>query len=80
MVSALKTQSPLPRKEPSRLEAKLLVSRHEAASQLSISKRALDYLIANGLLSARRIGSRVLIPTQELQRFAQGNYPGRLAG
>jgi len=80
MVPGLEIQSPRPRKEPSRSEVKLLVSRQEAASQLSISKRALDYLIANGLLSVRHIGSRVLIPTQELQRFVQGNYPGRLAG
>jgi hypothetical protein len=27
----------------------------------------------------RRIGSRVLIPISELQRFARADHPGRLA-
>jgi len=35
---------------------KLLVSRHEAALRLSISERAIDYLIANKQIATRRIG------------------------
>jgi excisionase family DNA binding protein len=52
----------------------------EAALMLSISKRSLDYLIASGDIAVRRIGTRVLIQAQELERFARGNHPGRLAG
>lgn len=59
---------------------KLLVGRSEAASMLSISCRALDYLVATKQLSTRRIGARVLIPADELRRFAKGDHPRRLAG
>lgn len=59
---------------------KLLVGRGEAARMLSISERALDYLLARKELTARRIGSRVLIPTSDLKRYSQSNHPGRLAG
>jgi len=59
---------------------RLLVGRREAAGLLSISARALDYLVANKRLSTRRIGSRVLIPLSDLQRFARGDHPERLAG
>ena len=60
-------------------EDKLLVSRQEAADLLSISQRAVDYLIASKTLSTRRIGARVLIPTQDLRRFARADHPERLA-
>ena len=59
---------------------RLLVGRREAADLLSISARALDYLVANRQLTTRRIGSRVLIPVSELQRFARADHPERLAG
>ena len=59
---------------------RLLVGRREAADLLSISARALDYLVANRRLSVRRIGSRVLIPLSDLQRFARGDHPERLVG
>lgn len=58
---------------------RLLVGRREAADLLSISARALDYLVANHQLTTRRIGARVLIPISELQRFARADHPGRLA-
>jgi excisionase family DNA binding protein len=58
---------------------RLLVGRKEAADLLSISARVLDYLVATRQLSTRRIGSRVLIPISELQRFARADHPGRLA-
>jgi excisionase family DNA binding protein len=61
-------------------EDKLLLSRQEAAALLSISQRALDYLIANKVLVTRRIGSRVLIPVQDLRRFARADHPERLVG
>jgi hypothetical protein len=55
------------RKKPGRAtmspDDKLLVGREEAAEMLSISCRALDYLVANKQLLVRRIGTRVLIPS-----------------
>ena len=74
---------PPPRKEPGRasvsVDEKLLVSRQEAAAVLSISQRALDYLVANKQLQVRRIGSRVLIPRSELLRFARADHPKFIA-
>ena len=75
---------PTVRKSPRRAsiapEDRLLVARSEAAKMLSISARALDYLVANKRLSTRRIGSRVLIPMADLVRFAQTDHPARLVG
>lgn len=62
-----------------RVDDKLLVSRREAAARLSISERAIDYLIASRALSTKRIGARVLIPVADLRRFANGDHPERLA-
>ena len=71
------------RKPPARAivpnNQRLLVGRRQAADLLSISARALDYLVANKQLTTRRIGSRILIPISELQRFARADHPGRLA-
>jgi hypothetical protein len=47
-----------------------LYDRKEAARQISISVRSLDYLIAGKQISIRRIGSRILIPHAELVRLA----------
>jgi excisionase family DNA binding protein len=91
-ISIPTTESELPRasenvtqkKGPGRVtispEEKFLVGRVEAADMLSVSRRALDYLVANKLLTARRIGSRVLIPVADLRRFSRGDHPARLAG
>jgi hypothetical protein len=71
------------RKKPARSvapEDRLLVGREEAAGMLSISCRALDYLVANKQLSTRRIGSMVLIPTSDLRKFSRSDHPERLAG
>jgi excisionase family DNA binding protein len=68
------------KKPPLRVEEKLLLSRQEAASVLSISQRSLDYLIANRALSVRRIGTRVLIPIQDIRRFARADHPRPIAG
>lgn len=56
-------------------ESRLLYDRKEAARQLSISIRALDYLIAGKKLSTRRIGKKVLIPRGELVRFSRADHP-----
>ena len=61
-------------------ENKLLVGRTEAAEMLSISCRALDYLVANGKIRTRRIGARVLIPMADLLRFCEADHPHKLVG
>ncbi len=53
---------------------RLLYDRKEAARQLSVSVRTLDYLIAARELETRRIGKKVLVPHGSLSRFAQGNH------
>ena len=72
------------RKPPGRAtlspDVKLLVGRVEAAGMLSISCRALDYLIGKKQLNTRRIGSRVLIPMAELLQFCRSDHPARLVG
>jgi excisionase family DNA binding protein len=59
---------------------KLLVSRGEVAHLLSISERSVDYLVATKRLSARRIGTRVLIPMEEVRRFSRSDHPESMAG
>jgi excisionase family DNA binding protein len=59
-------------------EAKLLISRVEAAQMLSISQRGLDYLISNRRLASRRIGGRVLIPMAALKKYAQVDHPEKI--
>ncbi len=72
------------RKAPGRVERspkdKLLVSRGEVAHLLSISERSVDYLVATRRLSARRIGTRVLIPMEEVRRFSRSDHPESMAG
>ena len=60
-------------------DQRLLIDRRNAAQYLSISQRSLDYLLAHGGLNVRRIGSRVLIPLSELQRYARIDHR-RLVG
>ena len=54
---------------------KLLYDRKSAAYVLSMSVRAVDYLIANKIIKARHIGGKILIPTGELKRFASADHP-----
>jgi excisionase family DNA binding protein len=68
-----------PAKAGINVDEKLLIGRQEAAAVLSISQRALDYLVANKQLQVRRIGSRVLIPRSELLRFARVDHPEPIA-
>jgi excisionase family DNA binding protein len=60
-------------------EQRLLINRRHAAQYLSNSQRSLDYLIANGEMVTRRIGSRVLIPISELHRYARVDHPKGIA-
>jgi excisionase family DNA binding protein len=56
------------------LAPRMLYDRKEAARQLSISVRSLDYLIAAKKIGTRRLGKKVLIPHGELVRFASANH------
>jgi excisionase family DNA binding protein len=58
---------------------KLLVSQEEAAQLLSISKRSVEYLVASRRLSTRRIGTRALIPIEDVRRFARADHPENMA-
>jgi excisionase family DNA binding protein len=66
--------------QPHSTAPRLLYDRKEAARQLSVSMRSLDYLIANKQLSFRRIGKKVLVPHAELVRFARGDHFGPVNG
>jgi hypothetical protein len=70
------------KKPPTRItvavESKILASREEAAPMLSISERALGYLISTRRLPTRRIGGRVLIPISELRKYAWTDHPERI--
>jgi len=61
------------------VDSKLLVSREEAASMVSLSVRSIDYLLASKQLPFRKIGTRTMIPVTELRRFARMNHPERIA-
>jgi hypothetical protein len=64
----------------SRTAIAFLSVKGEAAALPSISPRALDYLLANKQIAVRRIGSRVLIPMTELQKFSRADHRAPLAG
>jgi excisionase family DNA binding protein len=80
MESSPRSQSNADKKPEIRAEEKLLLSRRDAAQVLSISQRALDYLVANQRLPSRRIGKRVLIPVADLRKFARADHPEPIAG
>lgn len=61
------------------LDAKLLVSREEAAEIVSLSIRSIDYLLASKELPFRKIGTRTMIPLSALQAFARMHHPDRIA-
>ena len=49
---------------------KLLYRREEAAFALGCSLRSIDYLIADGKLSIRKMGRNTVIPAAEVKRLA----------
>jgi excisionase family DNA binding protein len=49
---------------------KFFYGRHEAASALAVSLRKIDYLISDQKLRTRRIGRRVVIPSEDVKRLA----------
>ena len=53
------------------LAERILYTRSESAKLLSISLSSLDRLIGNKMLSARRIGRKVLLPHVELMKLSR---------
>ena len=53
---------------------KILYTKREAAQLLSISVRSLDYLIFNQQIPTRRIGRRVLVHRDAIERFARRDH------
>ena len=80
MESSLRSQAYADKKPEIRAEEKLLLSRRDAAQALSISQRALDYLVATRRLPTRRIGGRVLIPVADLRKYARADHPEPIVG
>jgi excisionase family DNA binding protein len=66
------TDPPVAAADPSRF--KLQYSRVEAAQMLSIGVRTLDRLIAEKQLPVRRVGRRVLITRDALERFIKRDH------
>jgi excisionase family DNA binding protein len=58
---------------------RLLYPRKDAAFQLGVSVRTLDYLIARKELETRRIGKKVLVTRRSLVRFAGANHFGAVS-
>lgn len=56
------------------METRLLYDRKEAARQLSISVRSLDYIIAAKGLDTRRIGRKVLVTHASLAAYSRANH------
>jgi Helix-turn-helix domain len=53
----------------------LLLSRKDAAKELSVCPRTVDKLITLGYFKPTRIGARVQIPFSQIQKFATGDHP-----
>jgi hypothetical protein len=53
---------------------RMLYGRNEAAYQLCISTRALDYLIEKKELAVRRMGRKILVPHNELLKFSRKDH------
>ena len=50
---------------------RILMSKRDSAQAIGVCVRTLENLIARKEISVKRIGRRVLIPRQELERFAR---------
>jgi len=55
-------------------ETRLLVTKREAASALSVSIRTVENFIRRKELAARKIGRRTLIPLASLEAFARRDH------
>jgi len=53
---------------------KLLITKREAASALSVSVRTIENFIRCKRLVSRKVGSRTLIPARSLEAFARRDH------
>jgi excisionase family DNA binding protein len=53
---------------------KLLFTRKEAGYSLGLSLRSISTLLKNGTLKFRKVGTRTLIPHQEIVRFSKTDH------
>ena len=53
---------------------RMLYGRNEAAYLLCLSTRSLDYLIGKKELAVRRVGRKILVPHNELLKFARKDH------
>ncbi len=58
---------------PNTITPPLAYSVEEAAQQLSVSSQSVRRLIDRGELKARRVGTRVIVPKNELERWLEGS-------
>ena len=68
-ISAQIRSSEAIKKELEQIPVRLAHSRQEAAILMGISVRTLDYLIADGEISSRKIGNRRLVLRTEIESF-----------
>jgi hypothetical protein len=61
-------------RQPAPMPQKILYDRKSAAYAISVSQRALDYLVANKQLTTIRLGAKVMIAHSELIRFSRSNH------
>jgi excisionase family DNA binding protein len=54
---------------------RLLYPQADCAVLLGVSERTVRYWIASGILATRRMGKRILVPADELKRFASTDQP-----
>ena len=55
-------------------QPKILYTKREAAQLLSLSVRSIDYLITSCEIASRRVGRRVLIHRDAIERFARQDH------
>jgi excisionase family DNA binding protein len=55
---------------------RIAYGRKQAAAEIGLSPRTVDYLIKRGDLKARKIGKRVLIPGSELVKLLEKGIRG----
>jgi excisionase family DNA binding protein len=61
-------------------QIRLLITKREAASALSVSIRTIENFIRRKELAARKIGRRTLIPLASLESFARRDHASPLNG
>lgn len=57
-------------------KTKLAYSKKQAAAEISLSVRTIDYLIQRGDLAAKKFGKKVLIPGDALARLIEKGIKG----